>query len=219
MEQLLEIMKLAQTDFKTRMHAVLSEQGGLTLDQYQRFLSMQYHLTNGVQKHFYAIAGHPCMAKKKSLKNFLVNFANEEEPHYLIAEKDLKNLGLPVLPINFDTELWWAYFDKILPERPFVRLGGTCILENISTDASSDIKALLGGSEFLTPKNTVFIVIHQHEELPHGDQILDALKNGRLNEVEWADVAEGAEKAKVLYLRMLEWCLTGEGVVSLMKSA
>ena len=154
-----------------------------------------------------AVAGHHYMAKRRSFREFLVNFANEEELHYLLAEKDLKNLGTTPLPINFDTELWWSYFNSIIHERPFVRVGGTCILENIAGKSGAVIADLLGEASYLTPKYTTFVVVHQHEELPHGDEILEAVANARLDETMQSDLLEGAKKALTLYLRMFNWAM------------
>lgn len=47
---------------------------------------------------------------------------------------------------------------------------------------------------FLTRDNTKFLVLHQHEVLPHGNQILNVIE-------------EGARKGTVLYLRMAEWAI------------
>jgi len=63
----------------------------------------------------------------------------------------------------------------VVTERPFVRLGAATILENISGGRAKPWvqKALRG--DFLTRGNTKFLVLHQHEALPHGDQILEAI--------------------------------------------
>src|SRR5690606_16063508 len=111
---------------------VLEKQGdGLPLEAYRRYLSMQYHLTKGVQRHFMICASHPDFAHRPKLREFLFHFAEEEELHFKVAEKDLENLGSRPLPIPLDTRIWWAFFDTQVYERPLVRLGATCILENI----------------------------------------------------------------------------------------
>ncbi|GBD49571.1 hypothetical protein [Methylopila sp. Yamaguchi] len=92
-------------------------------------------------------------------------------------------------------------------DRPFVRLGAATILENISAGAARPwVKRALTGS-FLTRENTKFLVLHQHETLPHGDQIMEALATANLEERHLADLEEGASKGTVLYLRMAEWAL------------
>src|SRR5689334_772766 len=73
-----------------------------TIDQYIRYLSFQYHLTKDVQRYFLAIAAHGDLSRRRSLREFLCRFANEEELHYLVAANDLARLGLRPLPMPFD---------------------------------------------------------------------------------------------------------------------
>ena len=178
-----------------------------TVDQYIRYLSFQYHLTKDVQRYFLAIAAHADLARRRALREFLYRFANEEELHYLVAANDLAKLGLRPLPMPFDVELWHHFFGKVVADRPFVRLGAAAILENIADGVAKEwVKKALQGA-FLTRDNTKFLVLHQHETLPHGNQILSAIEEGGLEPRHYADLAEGARKGTVLYLRMAEWAL------------
>ena len=90
MKEILSVIESARLAFRGQLNNLI-DSGGLTPERYQRFLSMQYHLTNGVQKHFFAVAAHPEFASRKALRKFLLNFGDEEESHYLIAKKDLDN--------------------------------------------------------------------------------------------------------------------------------
>ena len=185
-----------------------------TIDQYIRYLSFQYHLTKGVQRYFLTIAAHPDLARRRSLREFLYRFANEEELHYMVAANDLATLGLDPLPMPFDVELWHTYFTSIVVDRPFVRLGAATVLENISDGGARVwVKRALQG-EFLTRENTKFLVLHQHETLPHGDQIMDAIANGGLDPRHVDDLVEGARKGTVLYLRMAEWAVRPDTFVA-----
>lgn len=66
---------------------------------------------------------------------------------------------------------------------------------------------LLLNAEFITQQSSHFIRIHLHEELPHGDQIVNALRNEELSSQMLNDLKEGAETGAILYLRMLDWVL------------
>jgi hypothetical protein len=189
-----------------------------TADQYIRYLSFQYHLTKDVQRYFLAIAGHPDLARRRSLRDFLCRFANEEELHYLVAANDLARLGLRPLPMPFDVELWHRYFSQVVVDRPFVRLGAAAILENISGGVARDwVKKALQG-EFLTRENTKFLVLHQHETLPHGDQLIAAIEGAGLTARHYADLVEGARKGTVLYLRMAEWAIEPQSLSAICDS-
>jgi predicted GNAT family N-acyltransferase len=127
-QPVLAVIQVAQQEFRKLLLA-MRETGGVTRERYVRYLSMQYHLTKEVQRPFMAIAAHPVLARRKKLRDFLYAFALEEEPHFAVAADDLDNLGEKPLPIPFDTELWWAYFNSAIGTRPFVRLGAACVLE------------------------------------------------------------------------------------------
>lgn len=201
MEQVQAIVHTANELLRARIGGYFPN-GKIQLEQYARYLSVQYHLTKGVQRHFLIAASHPSLAHKRPLREFLFNFALEEEPHYKIAEKDLEELGCGVLPNTLNVKLWWAYFDAVVYERPFVRLGATCVLENFGSGIGDLVKPILQATPFITPKTSRFLQIHMHEELPHGDQILAALTQARPNAAEQADLAEGAEAGATLFLRM-----------------
>ncbi|MGR3810635.1 hypothetical protein [Jiulongibacter sp. NS-SX5] len=184
---------------------------GLGKEQYVRYLQMQYHLTKGVQDTFMAIAAHQDTRAYKKLRKFLINFAYEEEMHFKLAEKDLRNLGSGVGGQPFPVELWWSYQRNAISYKPLERLGATAVLENVGNYAAPLIKELLGSAEFITKKNTTFTQVHMHEELPHGDQILDALFAENFSEEHQEQLLAGAEKAIWLYVSTIyDWIINGE---------
>lgn len=209
--QLEQMVKNSALEFRKLLEKVNTSPDGLTKEQYCRFLNMQYHLTKGVQRPFLTCASHSDLAHRKDLRAFLVNFANEEELHFKIAEKDLENLGQkPTSVAPLDVQLWWAYFESFLITKPFVRLGAACVLENMSSESGDVLNALFSKAKYMSPKNTKFIEIHRHEELPHGDEIMNALDRADLTNDHVDDLCQGAESAKVLYFRMMYWVLSGE---------
>jgi len=203
-------VRTAQKEFHARLLEV-ERTGGLTPHRYARFLSMQYHLTRGVQRHFYCIAGNEDLASRRGLRKFLVEFANEEELHFQIAERDLLAMGEKPLPRPLDVSLWWAYFDSIVATRPFVRLGATAILENLSGQSQELISRIMSNAPHINQANSRFIVIHRHDKLPHGDQVLEALASTSLEPRHTADLEEGAETAMVLYFRLADWAFGPQG--------
>ncbi len=212
MKQIQDLVNVAQEKFRNKL-TEMSKDGGLTKERYARFLTMQYHLTKGVQKHFMSIAANSKTAKKRGLRKFLIQFAQEEEFHYEIAKADLKELGMEPGPMPLDTEMWWLYFSSIIEARPFVRLGATCILENIADGSSEIIDRMIKESGYLNPKNLRFLIIHRHgPNLAHGDQIMEALTQAELNEEELADVVHGAKVATTLYMRFSHWIATGQNL-------
>lgn len=207
-ERLLQEIEKSRQIFRDKLLAV-EQSGGMTQAHYERYLSMQYHLTKDVQKYFLAIAGTPKVMKNNKLRNFLLEFAIVEYPHYEVARKDLKNLGTEPFAMPFDTELWHTYFWSVVHEHPFWRLGAACILENISQGCNDVIDRQFAKAPFLNKKNTVFFTIHKHEkEIPHGDEILEAISN--CDEKDFEELVIGAKKGANLYLRMVDSVFSGK---------
>lgn len=183
---------------------------GLRREQYVRYLSFQHHLTRGVQQHFFAVAAHPSLSDRRALRDFLFRFGLEEEPHFRVAAADLRSLGAAILPPPVEVDLWWCYFDRLVTVRPFVRLGATAVLENLGPGTAAETQQLLANCSFLTQETTRFLVIHRHEALPHGDQILGALQAAAPSVDEMGDLVLGAEVGTKLYLAMMQWALCPE---------
>jgi uncharacterized protein YaaQ len=208
------LIGVAQRKFADLLSSYLKD-GVATREQYCRYLSFQYHLTKDVQRYFLSVAAHSDLARRRKLRAFLVNFTNEEELHYLVAANDLDRLEHAPLTMPFDVELWHAYFRSVVETRPFIRLGAAVILENISAGVARPLVQQALRGDFLTRENTKFLVLHQHETLPHGDQILEAIEEAGLEHRQMADLLEGARKGTVLYCRMAEWAMGPETLAAL----
>lgn len=196
----------AQGLFAQLLESVNSN-GPITVDQYCRYISMQYHLTKDVQTYFFRIAANSALARRRKLRKFVCDFANEEELHYLVAGRDLLALGREPLPEPIDVTLWHSYFRDVVATRPFLRLGACAILENISDGVAAEPRRRAMSVPFLNKENTRFFLIHQHDETPHGDQVLSVLQESQLSETELNDVFLGARQATVMYMRMARWSI------------
>jgi hypothetical protein len=187
--------------------------GGMTEERYARFLAMQYHLTKDVQAYFFTAAANRHVGELKGLRKFLIRFAVEEERHYELALRDYNALrptadgttAIPACP--FAVDLWHAYFRATVTTRPFLRLGGTAVLENLGDGKIPAVKTLVSTSSCMRPDNTAFLRIHLHEELPHGQEVLAALGAAGLTEDDERDLLEGARRAAELYLSAIGWVL------------
>ena len=209
LSQLLAAVEKANSFYAENMEKVSEK--GLQKDQYMRFLRMQYHLTKGVQNTFLGIASHSETRPYKKLRKFLVNFAYEEEMHYKLAEKDLQRLGGTPEATPFPVELWWQYQKYVVQHKPLERLGATAVLENIGNYAAPIIKKMFAEANYINSQNTSFATVHMHEELPHGDQILDALSAENFSQNHLSQLNEGARRATWLYASVIyQWIMNGE---------
>jgi len=217
-ESVKKIVAQAQTDLKKRVDYLTEQQGKFEIDQYTRFLTMQHFLTKNVLKEFYDAAGHGDLYNRKSLRQFLVKFGEEEEPHPALATEDAKNLGREIGDRPIDVVLWKTYFEKTIKERPFIRIGATCVLENIADPSTSDILKLLENTPELNESNTQFIRLHMHDaDLPHGDEIYEALESVELSADEIADLEFGARIGRKIYVQFADWIISGEELNGLSK--
>lgn len=210
-QPVLDVVGLSQELFRDLLIKA-RDSGGMTRERYIRYLSMQYHLTLDVQRHFLRAAAHPCLARRKKLRDFLYEFALEEEPHFQVAFDDLARLEAEPLPIPFDVELWRSYFYPLVESRPFLRLGATCVLESLGQGVGHLGRQLLAEAPFLNKTNTRFLEIHFHEALPHGAQIVDAMTSVPLSDQEIRDCVEGAVKGAIFYLRFAKWVFRSDSM-------
>lgn len=210
MEKIIQHVELAQKQFRDLILESNIAEIGLKEDQYTRYLQMQYHLVKDVQRPFYEIAAHEQIFHRKKFREFLLSFGTEEGPHYKMAERDLKNLGQSTGIAPLDVKLWWSYFSSQVKERPFLRLGGTCVLENVGTAVGDLVDQALANSPYLNQKNTTFLILHKHEVLNHGEEIIEALREADLTKEETEEVVCGIHDAKTLFFRVFRWVLNGE---------
>lgn len=187
--------------FRALLAALVARGEGLRMAEYVGYLSMQVHLTRGVERYFFRACAHPDVMSRPRLREFLYRFGVEEAPHYAIALRDLADLGAECGPMPFGVELWHAYFGGVVDARPFLRLGAACYLENLAGASIAEIDSLFASSPFLRPGNTRFFVIHKHEsdKLDHGNEILRAMAEAGLTADHWADLVQGARNAAAIY--------------------
>jgi len=210
MDSIRDAVEQVNAEFRIQIENSGVADSGFSLEQYTRYLQMQYHLVKDVQKQFYQIAAHPDIFNKGSFRRFLLEFGTEEGPHYRMAERDLNNLQQQNGDCPLDVKLWWCYFEQVVKEKPLMRLGATCILENIGSAVGDLVDSAINKTIFLNKKNTTFLILHKHEVVNHGDLILDELEKARLDDAEYADVMNGLTESRTMVLRIFHWVLYGE---------
>jgi len=215
-QPVLDIIDESQRQFREILVEINANEGFL-LEYYLRYMTMQYHLTKDVQTFFMRAASHHSLIGRNKLRDFLYEFALEEEPHYQLAERDAQALGYEVMECPLDVKIWWAYFLSIIDTRPMVRLGAACVLENLGPGAKDVAREMLAKATYITPKCMTFLEIHFHEALPHGDQIINALCSVRLKDEEIRDLQEGAVIGSVLYLRLAKWVFKRDSLLNPME--
>jgi hypothetical protein len=80
-------------------------------------------------------------------------------------------------------------------------------LENLASDDNRDYLKSLLRAPFPNRSNTKFLVLHLHETLPHGAQILAALEAGSPQARHVTPMCQGLREGARMYLRIAEWSL------------
>lgn len=170
-----------------------------------QLLSLHLHLLENIQRHFLICASHPDLSHRRALRKTLVDFANEEEHYVELIREDLKDLKSPPLAAPFEVELWWAYFDKQVYMRPFLRIGAALIYEHLY-EKSKDTHAKLTHAPYLNASNTrFFATLHRNNALTHGSELLASLQGARLENHHIEELREGASKGFILLEKMILW--------------
>ncbi len=173
-----------------------------------QLLSLHLHILENIQRHFLICASHPDLSHRRALRKTLVDFANEEEHFVELIHQDLKDLKASPLPPPFEVELWWAYFDKQVYMRPFLRIGAALIYENLP-EKSKDIISRLTHAPYLNANNTrFFTALHRNNALSHGSELLASLQGARLDNHHLEELKEGANKGFFLLEKMVHWAFT-----------
>jgi hypothetical protein len=178
---------------RSRFHLLLADlaaRGGLTLEQYRRYVVVRRYLTRTIRQEFLTVASHPRLADRRTLRDFLIRIAVEDEP-----EIDDRFGSLSARPCDdtecpLDVRLWSTCFQEVAPVRPFLALGAACVLQHLGTEPNhgAEGEALVG----MTAR---------------GDRMRHALEAVPLMPAEIDDLAQGAADGAVMYLRMERWAL------------
>ncbi|OAB55233.1 hypothetical protein AY600_14140 [Phormidium willei BDU 130791] len=208
MQELHSLVRQARDAMAERL-AALNAAGGMSEDQYVRYLSMQYHLTKDVQRVFMIAASHPDFSSRRALRDYLFRIGIEEEPHFRIAEEDVQGLGRSLVEMPLDLRLWHAHFNALIHDRPLVRIGAHCVLENIVVGLEEKVMGLLSQAPFVTRQTSRFVVLHTHADAPHGQDIFRVLEAAKLDARHLADLVEGARDGGTMFLRLIDWSVSG----------
>jgi hypothetical protein len=185
--------------------------GSINIDNYYRYLTMQYYLVKDVQVHFFRSAAHPALRHYVELRQFLINFAFAEEPGYEAARSDLEAMGKPVADCPLDMALWRLFFSAVIDAAPFVRLGATCLLQSLGEVASRHLQPLLMQSTFFSESNTKFLMLNFETQPSKVATLFDTISETNITSSEVRDLELGAKIGATLILRQMHWALAVPG--------
>jgi hypothetical protein len=179
-------------------------QSVISRDAYIQFLSDQAYMVHDVCGQMLSIASHPSMFRRPLLRRFLIEFGLEEETHHRVAESDIRQLGGEPAKPSLDAKLWFMYFASLAQEEPIRRIGASIVLESIGNEIGPLVQSIFAKATFLGDSSTRFVRAHLHEDVPHGDQLLEALGSSDWTSEEIAELTDGIAEAGILLGRLIQ---------------
>jgi hypothetical protein len=190
----------------TRVRDALDEALGnwpISQDAYVQYLSDQAYMVHDVCRQMLGVAAHPTMLRRPALRKFLIAFGLEEETHHRLAEADLKHLGAETRKPSLDAKLWFMYCASLVTDSPVRRIGFSVVLENSGKVIGPTVQAIFAKAPFLTDSNTRFVRAHLHDDIPHGDQLLEAIDACEWTPEESAELVGGINDAGTMLVRLI----------------
>lgn len=177
--------------------------GGLTREQYFRFLVEEYHREKGHHRHLFEAAGHPDMGTRMEVRRLLLDEANEIEPLYKVIALDLRNLGQTIEPMPFAIELWWVYFNSTTRDRPLAAFGAQWML-NAALERVSETYARMFERPFIRAETSSYVrrVLRTRGD---SERYLAVLSAAQLEPRHIVDLRDGVRNSFTLQAMALEW--------------
>jgi hypothetical protein len=197
----------ALKDALGRVRRALEESLGqtvITKNAYVQYLSDQAYMVHDVCRQMLGVASHSSMLRRPLLRKFLIDFGQEEETHHRVAEADIKQLGEELRKPSLDAKLWFMYFASLVREEPIRRIGASIVLENSGKEIGPLVQNIFAKATFLSDSSTRFVRAHLHDDIPHGDQLLEALGSSDWTSEEIGELTAGIEDAGILLGRLIE---------------
>jgi hypothetical protein len=195
-------LKRSLTGIRAAIEASLGAQT-MTRESYVQYLSDQAYMVHDVCRQMFLVASHLSLAKRRRLRRFLIDFGLEEEAHHQIAKADIRHLGMEAQPPSLDARLWFLHCRALADEAPLRRIGISIVLENSGAEIGALVKTILAKASFLDATTTRFVRDHLHEDVPHGQKLLDALSEGSWSQAEINDLTSGIDDAGVMLSRVI----------------
>ncbi len=168
-----------------------------TVDGYVTFLDMMYHYTLVSEARLIDAAAH---TEHPELRAFYQELAEEEAPHYLLAERDMatfsKTPGREKPNEVKAFEDTWAALDG---HGELARLGALYVLESVADHVAEDAPAALARLA-VRPDQATFILEHMEVDERHGAMCHDLC--ARLGAEDHAALLHGARAAGDAWVQM-----------------
>lgn len=137
-----------------------------TVESYQAFLNMMYHYTLGSEQRLRDAAA---LTPDPALRDFYLELAQEEAPHYELARRDLASFGLqPRQETPAEVARFQAMWSGVQAADHVEHLGALFALESVADHLARQAVQELGRLA-LGPEQASFVLVHLEADEVHGD--------------------------------------------------
>jgi hypothetical protein len=211
LQQLKQIVETAIERFPDNQVCRKVDAGDFELTDYQQVLRMIFHQVREGPFTF-ALAGVNCSGHLGSVKEYLLQHADEEKLHWRWIVNDLEQTGYPVGGIESSLprpacQDYVSFNYYVAMKMPPARLVVAAVLEGIGARYGSEYAATICQLLSLTSQQTQFYAGHGNTDREHIIDLWRVIENYDLNDEEWRYLNHAAETAGRLYRRMYEEAL------------
>ncbi len=182
--------------------------GEFTLRDYHRWLHRIFHLSFHAPATFSLAAGH-CDLRLQSVRDYLIEHAEEERTHWKWAIDDLASTGSDGPDPRSEMppsacQNYVAFTTYLAVRMPVARLGTAVVLEGVGSTYgkryADKAKQVLG----LKPNQMTFAYGHGDNDAGHTADIIRVLTDADLTPFEWAWVTHASRTAGSLYRKVYD---------------
>lgn len=173
---------------------------------YQRVLCRLFHQVYSSAGTFSLAAAH-CSARYQSIREYLIQHAEEEKAHWRWILDDLEAMNYQgprpdkTLP-SAATLSYVAFNHYIAVHRPIARLGIAAMLEKLGATLSRKYAGMLVRSAGLQANEVSFFLGHGETDVGHVEQIMNVLDDSALSAEDWGWMVCAAKTGGMLYRSM-----------------
>ena len=165
-----------------------------------RLWSLRWGLARGTRRRYLTLATLFDLAGHGALRDVVYQWATNDDCHERGAEAALRDLGADAMETPLDANLWDAYLDAIVVERPWLTCAAMGAWEELAATAIE-----LG--EQRAARASRLPVTTFSDRSSRWEELAAALRGETLDADELAAIVDGISAARVIGLRMMRWAL------------
>lgn len=207
-DEFIDVLEGVIAGFESNPLYAKLDAGEFTIDHYQRWLRRIFHLSFHAPATFALAAGN-CDFRLETVRDYLIEHAEEERTHWKWAIDDLRSTADPgpdprsEMP-PLECQNYVAFTTYLAVRMPVARLGTAVVLEGVGSRYGSRYAAKAKQLLNLQPNQMTFAYGHGDNDAGHTADIIRVLTEADLTPNQWAWLTHASHTAGVLYRKVYE---------------